>query len=357
VRYIGSKARVAAAILDHVGLPDTSAGVFVDAFCGTGSVASEAAQRGWSVRVNDHLLSAALITGARLASHSSVPYGALAGYGNAVEALQGSSARRGFVWANYSPASATHGTHERRYFTQANASQIDGMRATIAEWARGGLLTTTEEGLLLADLILAATRVANTAGTYGCFLRDWTPSALRPIELLARPLSDRDRSYEVLNKDVWDVPFAQQDVAYLDPPYTKRQYAAYYHILETIAHGDDPVVEGVTGLRPWREKASPFCYKSRALEAIASLIRDVGARRVFLSYSSEGHVPLVRLERELAKLGSVAIHRLGDVGRYRPNGAASANGSFVSEFLIELTKSEEIFEPSSAAAGEVQVLA
>lgn len=34
------------------------------------------------------------------------------------------------------------------------------------------------------------------------------------------------------------------DIAYEDPPYTKRQYGAYYHILETIAIGDEPEITG-----------------------------------------------------------------------------------------------------------------
>ena len=45
-----------------------------------------------------------------------------------------------------------------------------------------------------------------------------------------------------------------RDTVYLDPPYTKRQYAAYYHVLETLAYGDEPEVSGVTGLRPWEGK-------------------------------------------------------------------------------------------------------
>ena len=60
------------------------------------------------------------------------------------------------------------------------------------------------------------------------------------------------------------MPIAESDVV-TRPADTKRQYAAYYHILETIAHGDEPVVEGITGLRPWKSKASDFCYKRRAL--------------------------------------------------------------------------------------------
>ncbi|WP_169743060.1 DNA adenine methylase [Knoellia subterranea] len=56
VRYIGNKARVADAILDLAG--DPGDGRFVDAFCGTGSVAAVAASRGWAVTLNDALPSA-----------------------------------------------------------------------------------------------------------------------------------------------------------------------------------------------------------------------------------------------------------------------------------------------------------
>lgn len=337
MRYIGSKARIAAAILDRIGPPD-GRGVFVDAFCGTGSVATEAARRGWPVRVNDHLACAVTLASASLVSHRLAPFTKLRGYAKAVQRLQEAPRREGFIWREYSPASVAHGKPERRYFTEENAKRIDGMRALLREWQDSAVVTREEAHLLLADLLAASSRVANTAGTYGCFLREWSAPALRAIELRPRRLPRLSVPFEAYTRDVWDVPFSEEDVAYFDPPYTKRQYAAYYHILETIALGDEPIVEGITGLRPWQDRASAFCYKSRALNAIVSLLSDTSSRRIFLSYSSEAHVPLGALRDALEPVGSVAIHAVGDIGRYRPNGAASANGAFVSEYLIELVK-------------------
>ena len=112
------------------------------------------------------------------------------------------------------------------------------------------------------------------------------------------------------------------DVAYFDPPYTKRQYAAYYHLLETIAVGDSPDVVGVTGLRPWQSLASDFCYKTKALKAISTLVAATPARRILLSYSSEGHVTLDALREALSAHGEVKVHDLGAIGRYRPNSVA-----------------------------------
>jgi adenine-specific DNA-methyltransferase len=134
--------------------------------------------------------------------------------------------------------------------------------------------------------------------------------------------------------DVFDVPNDEQDLVYLDPPYTKRQYASYYHILETVALGDEPVVEGVAGLRPWRDRASDFCYKTRALKTLSGLVQSLKSQKVLLSYSSEGHISMQALKAELSKIGNSSMYPLGAIGRYRPNKIASSTASDVNEFLV-----------------------
>ena len=339
VRYIGSKARIASAILDRVGEPRRGDGSFLDAFAGTGVVAEEAARRGWSVKINDHLLSATAIAAARVTTSRAARFRKLGGYKEAVRLLNDLPPRKGFFFKTYSPASALHGPHERRYFTRENAGRIDAIRGQISRWDSEGLLSSSEQRVLIADLLLAANGVANIAGTYGCFMREFLAAALRPLTLRARTLETHVGRVEVFNTDVAMLPALRDDVAYLDPPYTKRQYAAYYHILETIAHGDRPSVVGVTGLRPWRSKLSDFCYKVRALEAIRSTVVRLSSRRVFISYSSEGHVALDQLCEALKPFGRLVVHQIGEVGRYRPNQCASDNSASVSEYLLELTKS------------------
>ena len=138
--------------------------------------------------------------------------------------------------------------------------------------------------------------------------------------------------------DVLGVRCSPEDTAYLDPPYTKRQYAAYYHILETITFGDGPEVKGVCGIRPWQHIASDYCYKARAAKALERLVAHIPARRVFLSYSTEGHVPLPALGEVLQSTGEVVRHDLDPVGRYRPNRAASEAGAEVGEVLFFIDK-------------------
>ena len=336
VRYIGSKARVVDEILDIIGSPGPEDGFFVDAFAGTGVVGSAAADRGWSVRVNDVLRSSVALSVARLVSPSDVPFDRLGGYERAVASLDEAPPVDGFFTREYSPA----GPHGRMYFTTDNARRIDGVRELLKRWSSSATINADERSLLVADLIAATNRVANIAGTYGCFLTHWTSGAKRPFTLEARELRDEPVAHEAFSRDVIDVPMAANDVAYFDPPYTKRQYAAYYHVNETLACGDEPEVGGKTGLRPWQDKASDYCYKRRALDALHTLIASTAARRVVLSYSNEGHVDLDELLGRLAPLGEVHLHEIATIGRYRPNQAASAAGDEVVEYVLELQKSE-----------------
>lgn len=338
IRYLGSKARIAGEILRLVGAPERSEDTFVDGFAGTGAVAREAARHGWSVRLNDHLLCSSIMAAGALVSANDARFADFGGYAATLRLLNSCTPVRGFIWREYSPASRETAPVTRTYFTEENAAFIDGVRRTIQTWSDAGLLAPIEERLLIADLLVAASRVANTAGTFGCFLRHWAANALQPATLRPRKLLPASTRTELFNTDVQLVPVSAHDVAYFDPPYTKRQYAAYYHILETIAHGDEPAVDGVTGLRPWREKASDFCYRSRALKAITNLVTRCAARRVYLSYSSEGHVELPALQAALAKSGSLKIHTLGDIARYAPNTEARLGASTVTEYLLEFAR-------------------
>lgn len=339
-RYIGSKARIADEIVERLGPPGPGGGRLIDAFSGTGIVASKAADRGWSVRINDVMRSAAAVSEARLLSAADVPFAALGGYRAALERLRQAEAE-GFFWREYSPASARRGGVERKYFSEENARRIDGAVGLIHGWRREGAVTDREFSLLLATLIVAVNGVANIAGTYGCFLSKWTPQAECPLDISPLPLRAAPVRYAVSTRDVFQLESAPGDVVYLDPPYTKRQYASYYHIPETIAMGDEPVVEGVSGLRPWRENASVFCYKARALPSLVRLAVRQRAERVLISYSSDGHIRLDELCAELERSGRVEAFRMGSIGRYRPNQTASANGAEVEEYLIEYRRTAE----------------
>lgn len=337
-RYIGSKARIVSEIIEKLGAPQSSEQRFVDLFCGTGAIAEGAARAGWAVHLNDHLHCAVIMASARILGSGNARFEATGGYARTIDQLNALPGERGFIWRTYSPASVREMGVERRYFTQVNAGRIDAMRRRIGVWRSDGLISDCEEHLLIADLMSAMNRVANIAGTYGCFLSKWQKQALGEIALKPRMLPRDEVRVTLSVAEAGKVRTWPSDVAYLDPPYTKRQYAAYYHLLETIALGDSPAVSGVAGIRPWQEKASDFCYKTRAMRAFTNLIDGLEAERVLVSYSDNAHVPIGSLSEGIASLGRTTPMLLNEIARYRPNRAASGGRATVNEYLIEIQR-------------------
>jgi hypothetical protein len=128
VQYIGSKARIVEEILDIVGPPQDDDGFFVDAFSGTGVVGVRASELGWPIRTNDHLLSAVVVSSARLLGPEAVPFERLGGYDAAIGRLNAATPR--------SPSSA--GTSPR---TTPPSSMPPGRRSRNGR-SRGSSTTT-----------------------------------------------------------------------------------------------------------------------------------------------------------------------------------------------------------------------
>lgn len=339
LRYIGSKARLTNQIIGVLGKP-LAGQRFVDLFAGTGAVSRAAADAGWTVFANDHLASATILTSARLLSKTEVPFKKTGGYSVTLEHLNQLDPVEGFFFREYSTVSLNSTGRPRPYFSEHNAKQIDALRAEIKRLRVLRRITAHEHTLLLADLMEATNQVANIAGTYGCFLKKLTPSAQRNICLSQRILPDKAHPWQATTADAFSVAMKVADVAYLDPPYTKRQYGAYYHILETIAQEDEPIVNGVTGLRPWKEKASSFCYKTKASAALNQLVTQIKAHRILVSYSSEGHISFEELSSIISNQGRVAIHKFPGFGRYTPNASSRKNSAKINliEYIFDLEK-------------------
>lgn len=337
-RYLGSKARLIDWVVSILGKPRTRQNRFVDIFSGTGVVSRATAELGWSVLANDHLRCAAIMTQAQLATRETSIFRELGGYQNVIDYLNTIPGKEGFIYREYSPSNLSYSGHKRLYFTQENAARIDAIRVKIKEWQENGFLSSEEEALLIADLMNAADSVANTAGTYGCFLKRWQTNALQPLKVNSRKLLEKRINAEVTCKDVKYIESLSCDVVYIDPPYTKRQYAAYYHILETIAWGDEPLVDGVTGLRHWQDKSSDFCYKMKAEQALRDVLLNLKSRRILLSYSSEGHMSTEKIMEILGDFGNPVLHLPKHIPRYKANGNGFTLVKSVRELLFEVRR-------------------
>ena len=132
---------------------------------------------------------------------------------------------KGHFFKEYSPdGQPRNGEKPRMYFSSENASTIDAITRKINEWCELGKITALETSLLRNDLVLAANRVANIAGTYGHYRSTWNSASLASLSL--RPsffpwgISTNHEVHQGQAEDL--APTISADLCYIDPPYMKR---------------------------------------------------------------------------------------------------------------------------------------
>ena len=320
-RYLGNKSRLVDVIVAAVEDVLPPGGSVADPMCGTATVASALAGAGFSVTAGDELSFPVLHARVRLLLDEIPAFPALGGYERVLRRLNALTPRRGLFHREYSDeGSPRNGCRPRAYFTGGNAQRIDAIRATIRSWWAGGLLGAAERDLLLHDLILAVNRVANIAGTYGYYRSSWNRSARAPLRLEPSRPARGAGDHAVVQGRVEDtVAGLDVDVLYLDPPYTKRQYAGQYHVLETLAVDDDPEPVGEGGLRDWYGQYSAFCSKRMVRGAFRAVLDKATAPTVLLSYSEDALVPAGEMLALLAEFGDVERREV-PIARFRSNG-------------------------------------
>lgn len=339
-RYIGNKTRILDWVLDAIESVVPAGATIADPMCGTASVSAGLKARGFRVIASDIMTYSFHHAQVRLLLDEPPPFAALDmhdGYAAVLDHLNHLEPRQGLFLREYSPAGSPEaGCEPRMYFTAENASRIDAIRAELKAWDDEGLLSSIETALLRHDLVLAVNDVANIAGTYGHHRSKWSASSrqqltLSPYVFDQGPAND----HLALLGAVEDLaPDIVADLCYLDPPYMKRQYAANYHILETLARGDDPQPVGVSGLRDWWDQYSNFCSKRNIHDSLETVLRKMGCSEFLISYSEDGLIPMDQLLDFLAEFGTVSVDTLTHQ-RFRSND--SPLRSEVTEFLIHVS--------------------
>ncbi len=220
-----------------------------------------------------------------------------------------------FIFEQFSPEGAEGARHDRRYFTPENAARIDTVRRQIWDWRQEGRLSDDEHFVLLAALIEAADRVANTTGVYAAYVKSWQPNALRPLQLTASPLvAQTGRNCRAYQCDALELVrgLPTFDLLYLDPPYNTRQYIGYYHIPEIIAEGwfdRRPQLRGKTGLPEDEHKRSDWSRRGRCELAFRQLVASAPCRHILMSYNSEGIIPEECIESTLRQRGKPGTYQ------------------------------------------------
>jgi len=252
-RYLGNKYKLLGFIEDIVSEKCNGFESFCDIFAGTGVVGDRFNEKNIKIISNDILASNYFAIKAFLGT-SDVNLNSIE---EKILSLNSLEAKED----NYF---STH--FGNTYFTLENARKIGAIRERIEAIANN----ENEKAVLIASLLYAVDKVANTVGHYDAFRK--TLDTVQSLRLLMPEFSSEDNQNneiyrEDANKLIRKISF---DVLYIAPPYNSRQYSDAYHLLENLATWDKPPVHGIAKKMNRDHLKSEYCLKS-APEAFADL--------------------------------------------------------------------------------------
>lgn len=299
MRFIGNKESIADQIDSFIESKATSNNrlTLFDAFCGTGAVSDKVKEK-YDIVINDNLKWATVYTAGRLYAPSC--HFKKLGF-NPFEFLNQTSERlHGFIYKTYAPTES-----HRMYFTPENAARIDYFRYQIEDWYRNDALSLPEYMFLLSCLIESVSKVSNTAGVYGAFLKQWDKRALNPIKFIQPAYnSSAFGDITIYNDKIENIiSNVECDILYLDPPYTQNQYGTQYHLLETLILNDCPSVSKVTGSRPVMPMRSDWSKEYKVHILFDKILVNTKARYVVLSYNNDGFMSKEYIEAAMKRYG------------------------------------------------------
>ena len=338
MNYIGSKLSILNyiddTIQDFTGIKDENV-TFCDIFAGTSSVGKYFKNKGYNIISNDIEYYSYVNAKHYIENNKEILFDKLkkTGIQNVFEYLNTLDSKKGFIFQNYTISGTKDQEYERRYFTEENALKIDSIRSKIEEWKNSNLIENNEYYYLIACLLEASDKVANTASVYEAFLKDIKKSAnrileIKPLEVL---INKKEKKYLVRNEDANKlIREISGDILYMDPPYNTRKYDTNYHMLETIALYDNPKIKGKSGVREETTKRSKYCIKKEVESTLEDLIRNAKFKYIFLSYNDEGIISLNKIGEIMSRYGEYKIYQQKHK-RYK----ADKNRNYLKDSTIE----------------------
>ncbi len=123
--------------------------------------------------------------------------------------------------------------------------------------------------------------------------------------------------------------------------------APNYHILETIAKYDNPIIKGVSRMRNYDNQKSTFCNRIKALNDLELICKSNNYKYIIMSYSSEGIMPSNDILNIMKKYADVKLEEYNYLRFKSNNNGHSKNKKFIKEQLYILTnktynKSQEL---------------
>jgi len=169
------------------------------------------------------------------------------------------------------------------FFTIENARKIGSIREKIDEISSN----EDEKFILLASLLYATDKVANTVGHYDAYRKKL--DTIQPLQLLVPNIKPELNSKNDIYKEDANqlIRKISCDVLYVDPPYNSRQYSDAYHLLENLATWGKVPVYGMARKMDRSHIKSAYCLKS-ASKVFADLIGNADCKHILVSYNNTG---------------------------------------------------------------------
>ena len=323
--YIGSKSKLVNFIDTIVEDIDTKKDeiILCDLFAGTGAVGSYFRQKGnYKIIANDMLYCSYVINKHLIEGTEPDIDITLFNHFNNL------SGTEGFIYNNFCEPSG------RLYFSSENGKKIDAVRIELENLYDKGTINLQTYYYYLSCLLQSVALVSNTAGVYTAYLKKLKKSAQKDFILHPIPIIDGIRGTVYNKNSGLLIDELEGDILYLDPPYNSRQYGNYYHVLETIAKYDSPILKGVTGVRDYER--SDFCLKSRVASALDYILKKAKFKHILLSYNNEGLLSFNDIESMMSKYGSYERHTTEYI-KYKSQDLVTENNT-VTESIHYLVK-------------------
>ncbi len=290
-----------------------------DVFSGSGVVARYLKQYSEKLIVNDLEKYSEIINRCYLANYSSINMEKLKEiYSGITDRLKNYPLEKGFIHELYAPRddfSIQPG--ERVFYTSRNAMFLDTARKYIEAEA------PEFRHFLLAPLLSEASVHANTAGVFKGFYKNRGTGIGRfggkngdalnrikgDIHLPFPVFSNFECQVEIHRGDSIKIvrEVEEVDVAYLDPPYNQHPYGSNYFMLNLLADYKRPVkISRISGI-PTDWNRSAFNSKREVILAFSTLIKDIKAKFLLVSFNSDGYISLDEMLVLLKKVGKVTV--------------------------------------------------
>ncbi len=322
MNYIGSKKSLLKFLedaLSHCDIDKKETPILCDIFSGTGAVGRHF-KKDFSIIANDMESYSSALVSHYIGNHKEFKIKKHIQELNNLNGIE-----NGFIFNNYCPSGSLslvekktkEGIVElnRMYFSDENGKIIDEARLLIENWLEIKEINKKQYDYLLAVILEASDKVANTASVYGAFLKKLKKTALKRIEFKELDYVITDHSHKVYNEDANElIKKIKGTVLYLDPPYNQRQYGANYHVLNTIAKYDNPDIRGVTGMRDYTP--SKWCKVKEVEKEFEAMIANANFDFILFSYSSESIMSQERIQEIMSKYGEYS-YITKDYGRFK----------------------------------------